>query len=49
MRKGKCENCRFIIKTVDKCELYCGNTRPVRKIEKHGDRPDWCPKKKVKR
>jgi hypothetical protein len=49
MRKGKCENCKFCIKVIDKTEIHCGNTRPVRKIEKEKDRPEWCPKKKVKR
>jgi hypothetical protein len=49
MRKGKCENCRLVLKLVDCHDIYCGNTRPVKKIEKHGDRPEWCPKNKVKR
>ena len=37
------------MKLVDSKEIYCGNTRPVKKIEKEKDRPEWCPKKKVKR
>ena len=46
MRRGKCENCKKCIKVIDSGELFCGRTKPIRKIVRDKDNPKWCPRKR---